>query len=306
MIIDFIGDIHGHAEQLEALLKQLGYREEQGAYRCSGHQVFFLGDFIDRGSDNPRVLDIARRMIEAGSARAVMGNHEYNALGFHYPAPSGGHLRPHKIVNVLQHVETMRQFKGRQKLYEEYLHWFFEIPLFHEEAGFRAVHACWSNRQIDFLKPLLDAQNRMNEALLYAMHEKGSPLHQALEITLKGKELVLPEGLFYEDKEGHKRREVRIRWWDNPLEHSFRSLSVHPAPEAPNQTLSLEDLDGDAEYYSPEQKPVFFGHYWLQGQPRLLSPKVCCLDFSVAKGGYLASYRFEGESELRPEHLSYV
>jgi len=30
---DFIGDVHGHAEELEALLLKLGYVERSGAYR---------------------------------------------------------------------------------------------------------------------------------------------------------------------------------------------------------------------------------------------------------------------------------
>ena len=31
--LDFIGDIHGHADALEALLRRLGYVEDNGCYR---------------------------------------------------------------------------------------------------------------------------------------------------------------------------------------------------------------------------------------------------------------------------------
>jgi len=46
---DLIGDIHGYAAELEALLKALGYERRGGAYRHSERKAIFLGDFIDRG-----------------------------------------------------------------------------------------------------------------------------------------------------------------------------------------------------------------------------------------------------------------
>ncbi len=66
---DLIGDIHGHALQLEKLLAILGYAERSGAYQHSERQVIFLGDFIDRGPKIKRVLEVVRRMVEVGSAR---------------------------------------------------------------------------------------------------------------------------------------------------------------------------------------------------------------------------------------------
>jgi hypothetical protein len=50
--------------------------------------------------------------------------------------------------------------------------------------------------------------------------------------------------------------------------------------------------------YPSDAPPVFFGHYWLKGQPQLQAHNVCCLDYSVAKGGELVCYRFDGESIL--------
>ena len=46
---DIIGDIHGHADQLEALLSELGYRPSGGAHRHPHRQAVFVGDLIDRG-----------------------------------------------------------------------------------------------------------------------------------------------------------------------------------------------------------------------------------------------------------------
>ena len=64
----------------------------------------------------------------------------------------------------------------------------------------------------------------------------------------------------------------------------------------------------DFEYpihpYPPEEKPVFFGHYWLREEnPYLQSQNVCCLDFSVAKEGMLVAYRFNNEKKLNENNF---
>ena len=53
---DLIGDIHGQAHELEALLKILGYRRAGDSYRHDNRKVIFLGDFIDRGPHQRRVI----------------------------------------------------------------------------------------------------------------------------------------------------------------------------------------------------------------------------------------------------------
>lgn len=55
---DIIGDIHGHADALEALLLKLGYVPDRGIYRHSCHKVIFLGDFIDRGQQQREVIQL--------------------------------------------------------------------------------------------------------------------------------------------------------------------------------------------------------------------------------------------------------
>ena len=84
---DIIGDIHGHNEKLEALLYKLGYRNTAGAWRHPERQAIFVGDFIDRGPSQVQTVNTVRRMVEAGVALAVMGNHELNAIAWHTPDP---------------------------------------------------------------------------------------------------------------------------------------------------------------------------------------------------------------------------
>jgi hypothetical protein len=42
-MIDFVGDIHGHREKLEALLQILGYERIQGTYRHPDRKIIFFG-----------------------------------------------------------------------------------------------------------------------------------------------------------------------------------------------------------------------------------------------------------------------
>ena len=75
---DIIGDVHGCATELEALLATLGYaRDEHDVWRHpSRRKVVFLGDLVDRGPRIPDVLRIVMAMVEAGTALAVPGNHD--------------------------------------------------------------------------------------------------------------------------------------------------------------------------------------------------------------------------------------
>ena len=75
-MIDFIGDIHGHADVLEQLLTKLGYSKCNGAYSHPTRKVLFVGDYVDRGPKIRETLQIVRGMVESGNAIALMGNHE--------------------------------------------------------------------------------------------------------------------------------------------------------------------------------------------------------------------------------------
>lgn len=70
---DVIGDVHGCADELHALLAELGYADGSHA---EGRRVVFLGDLVDRGPDVVGVLRTAMEMVASGSALCLLGNHE--------------------------------------------------------------------------------------------------------------------------------------------------------------------------------------------------------------------------------------
>lgn len=302
---DFIGDIHGHADKLETLLTKLGYSMQNGVYQHPSRKAFFIGDYIDRGPKIRETLEIVRGMIEHGNAIGLMGNHEYNAICFHYPESSGGHLRKHKIKNIIQHYETIKQFQNRQSEYEEYINWFKILPVFYETDEFRAVHACWDQDNIDCLKsqPMYGA--KLTEELIYESVSEGSRFNLAIEETLKGKEISMPPGLTFTDKDGEVRKEIRIKWWEDPSKISYKNISMEPLDSLPDTSVDTSFLKS-TNFYAEDKKPVFFGHYWLKGNPSINRNNICCLDYSVAKEGKLVAYRFDGEQVLSNEKLVYV
>lgn len=90
---DIIGDVHGCADELEALLAKLGYivtwdgsQPDQSMGRPvhvtppTGRRAIFVGDLVDRGPRSPDVLRIVHSMVTAGSALCVPGNHDVKFL----------------------------------------------------------------------------------------------------------------------------------------------------------------------------------------------------------------------------------
>jgi hypothetical protein len=295
---DIVGDIHGHADPLRRLLDRLDYAETEGVFRHPERQMIFVGDFIDRGPEQREVLRIARTMCEAGAASAVMGNHEFNAIGWAAKHDDGTFLRQHSTKNQQQHAEFLNQLASDPSDHEDAIRWFRNLPVWLELPGLRVVHACWHEPSRAALMPFLDERGCFTQSGLRESYRYGSNAHAAADILLKGPEQRLPEGVHLFDKDGHKREEVRLRWWDRDAT-TFRKAAI--GLDGREDELPDSTLPRDFRYR--ESTPVFFGHYWLNGTPAITAPNAVCLDFSVAKKGYLTAYRWSGETQLSEQHL---
>ena len=302
MKYDIIGDIHGHADHLKKLLTKLGYEDKAGHFQHGdGRRALFVGDYIDRGPKIKETVDMVRAIVENESAVALMGNHEYNAILFNTWS-EGEYLRPHLIKNYNQHHQTLLQYLGNQEGYDEMIRWFKTLPLWYEDENIRAVHACWEESCIKPLQSRLP-NNKLDDQSIIESANKQSEWYEPVDTTLKGRELKMPEGQFFFDKDGHKRSHIRIKWWLDQRKTNYQEISVIEM----NDKLTDDPVsEPSSQYYQEDEKPVFFGHYWLQGHPNLYRGNVCCLDYSVAKGGYLAAYRYDGESILSNSKLVFV
>lgn len=69
-----IGDVHGCADQLRALLTLID--SDDAGRRPAERTTVFLGDLVDRGPDSAGAVALVKAMVEAGAARLIKGNHE--------------------------------------------------------------------------------------------------------------------------------------------------------------------------------------------------------------------------------------
>ncbi|GAA3704866.1 metallophosphoesterase [Oceanisphaera sediminis] len=302
---DIVGDIHGHATKLEALLTKMGYRQGEYGWRHPARKVIFLGDFIDRGPEQCKTVAIARAMVKSGQALAVMGNHEFNAVAYATPDQDGQFLRPHTRKNFEQHQLYLEQVEKGSELHREHIAWFKSLPLYLDLPEFRVVHACWHPGQLHKIAPYIDERLRIREHAWPVLTRPGEAGFEALETLLKGVEIPLPRGHAFFDKDRSPRRHIRSRWWNREAV-TYRDLAMVPEeaiahiPHTPVPADILPGYDG--------HKPVFVGHYWLTGIPAPLNEHIACVDYSVAAedGGKLCAYRWSGEQTLSAERFCWV
>lgn len=133
---DIIGDVHGCAGELVALLGTLGYsislsgdgvgRRAESSVPC-GRKAIFVGDLVDRGPHSPDVLRIVMAMTAASQALAVLGNHDAKFL----------RLLDGRQVNLSHGLDrTVAQFAAEPRSYFESIRSFIEtIPNYVWLAG---------------------------------------------------------------------------------------------------------------------------------------------------------------------------
>ena len=143
MNYDIIGDVHGQFEKLVALLRRLGYREMRGVWRHTDRTAVFVGDLIDRGPRQVATVELIRKMVDAGTAHCILGNHEVNAIAWATPDPGtpGEYLRRHgREDNRKQHAEFLAEVEGTP-LHAELISWFKTLPLWLDLGLIRVIHA---------------------------------------------------------------------------------------------------------------------------------------------------------------------
>jgi hypothetical protein len=112
-----IGDVHGCADELWALLRACG--------RASGDDVVLVGDLVAKGPDSRGVLAIVREL----GARAVRGNHDARVLRWRSPQE--------RLPLWGTHAEVARSLDERDWALLEALPLWLRLP----ELGALVVHA---------------------------------------------------------------------------------------------------------------------------------------------------------------------
>lgn len=304
---DVIGDVHGMADKLHALLANLGYSCKDKVWQHPQRQALFIGDLIDNGVQTEAVLTTVKNMVDAGTAQAVMGNHELNAVGYATRhSVTGQYLREHNDANTAHHQAFLDSLPSAEQR-APWLAWFKTLPVFLDLGKVRFIHACWHQPSFTDIQPYLNADNSLKEDAWEAVFEENTAPFNAIENLLKGIEVDLPKGMSFLDHKGKRRYSTRISWW---LQHadSMADMVHIPTPSVNAevlQQLALIPADEALLQRSCYQGscPVFFGHYWLKAPPRILHSKAACTDFSAGKDGPLAAYRWSGEQALNNQNF---
>lgn len=245
-----------------------------------GSQIAFLGDLIDSGKNvrhpsDRAVLSMVRELVDNGRAVAIMGNHELNAILFHRSGPMGA-LRERNAKNIKQHWSFVADFGIGTPVAFEWTNWFLEtLPLWREIRGLRLVHAYWSDRLIKTVAARRP-DGYLHEDDLPEIAQGDSEFARAVKLLVSGPEYPLPADAKIIDNSGHRRSDIRLAWWKSPpATWKEAALSVANPAEIPDGPVPSEYLHG----IEAGTSPIVFGHYKIEGEPRLLDATAACLDF---------------------------
>ena len=306
---DLIGDVHGCARSLERLLDQLGYRRQGGVWRHPRRMALFLGDIIDRGPRVREALHIVHAMVDAGQALCIMGNHEYNALGWHTEAPEGSgrqYVREHTARHERLLLQTFQQFEQHPGDWRDFLGWFQQLPLFVDAGRFRLVHACWDGEMIEPLRQRF-ADGRIDRDFVRQSALRGSFANRVFERLLRGTDMRLPLGLTLTSEEGFPRAHFRTKFWEeDPRTYGDVVFQPEGLPAEAARLPLPEGEKGRLLQYGLDEPMLFVGHYWRRGRPAPIRANLACLDYSAVMYGKLVAYRLDDEMQIDPHKFVWV
>lgn len=240
-------------------------------------------------------------MVDAGHARCVRGNHEFNAIGFatRRRDGSGTFLRPHSARNMAQHAGFLRQVGAGSARHRGWVRWFRTLPPMRDLGGIRAVHACWHEPHVATVAAGMDGDGGLADDFLHEAFDRATPAWAAMGGLTKGLEVRLPAGHSFFDPGGVERREMRTKWW-HEAPRSFRDVAIVGLREV--QRVPDHPLPQGYVGAPVRDSPVFVGHDWMEGEPVRMAPQLACLDWSAARNdGPLVACRRDGEAETDPQ-----
>ena len=134
-----IPDIHGCARTLQVMLKNM-------LLVTRDDELFFLGDYIDRGPASKDVLDQLMDMQEGGwKIHCLKGNHEDYCVKS-WEEDQHWHLLKPDVQKLWENVgakETYKSFgvKRPREIPEKYIEWMRNLPYYYELENYILVHA---------------------------------------------------------------------------------------------------------------------------------------------------------------------
>lgn len=133
-----VGDVHGNRDLLHDSLREVGLIDDEADWAGGEAELWFVGDFFDRGPDGVGVVDDVMRWQRqaagtGGSVQSVLGNHEVLALGTHR---FGDEIAPDEYgaaTDITRSFAIMwfvngGQLRDQQQLRADQIAWLSDLP----------------------------------------------------------------------------------------------------------------------------------------------------------------------------------
>jgi hypothetical protein len=283
-----IGDVHGMFEPLEILLKKVGFTKKNDVYQHPKYIAVFAGDIVDRGKHQRAVIELVRAMVDYGSAKVVLGNHEYNVIDSYRINPET--QQPSLVHNSYQKNQRsaiLKDYPIDGDDTADMIDWLKSLPFYLDLGELRVVHATWDDKAIEKLAKYTRKEGKISVDDWQQVLTQGSILQRLVEPLLRGVTIRRPDHL----KDTHKswRRKYRVRWWSNDWSN-WEGILCSSTDAKLFASVALPSQSSLFKPHCEQQKAIFFGHYWFKGTPKPLKRNLACLDYSACIGGYLTAY----------------
>lgn len=106
----FIGDIHGSIEALHSALSKIDLKSTE---------IYFVGDYVDRGKDSKLVLDELKHLNENNeNIHCILGNHDKMFIDFVYLGDNLGFLNDPNLNTLKSFFTNDLNFDGMYDVYD--------------------------------------------------------------------------------------------------------------------------------------------------------------------------------------------
>ncbi len=124
-----IGDVHGCARTLEALIDQINPSQDD--------HLVFVGDYVDRGPDSKGVINFLFNLREDHTCTFLRGNHEALMLDY----LDRGEFEMWRVNGGIPTLESYRASKDKIEIPESHVTFLRQTKLFYDAPEFFFVHA---------------------------------------------------------------------------------------------------------------------------------------------------------------------
>lgn len=138
-----VGDVHGHLAELTRALHAQDLVDEAGDWVGGDAELWFLGDFVDRGPDGIGVIEFVMRLCEqsGGQVNALIGNHEILLLGMHRFGDEHVPNAPTPRSFARSWLLNGGLRSDQDRLTDRHIEWLTSRPVLHRVDGHLLMHS---------------------------------------------------------------------------------------------------------------------------------------------------------------------